>query len=108
MKKAVLAIGGKQYLVTENQILEIELLKVINSKTDKKVDFQPLLVIDEKNNFIGKPTLGTYKVNAEIVDSNILSDKVTSIRYKAKKRVHKVHGHRQNLTRIKITEIIKS
>ena len=108
MKKAVLAIGGKQYLVTEGQVLEVELIKDINQKADKKFQLQPLLVIEGTKSYIGKPTLDTYKVNTEIIESKFLSGKVTSIRYKSKKRVHKIHGHRQSLSQIKIIDIVKS
>jgi ribosomal protein L21 len=45
------------------------------------------------------------KVVAEIVEEDVKADKVTAIRYKAKKRVHKVHGHRQHQTVLKISKI---
>jgi ribosomal protein L21 len=44
-------------------------------------------------------------VSADIVEQIVKADKVTAIRYKAKKRVRKVKGHRQKLTRIKIASI---
>ncbi len=43
--------------------------------------------------------------NAEVVEEDIQSDKVTAIRYKAKKRVHKENGHRQKYSRIEVTSI---
>jgi large subunit ribosomal protein L21 len=101
MKKAVILTGSKQYLVSEGDYIEVELLK-----SDKKtVSFDPLLVISEKETNIGKPSVEGIKVIAEIVEADIKADKVTAIRYKAKKRVHKVHGHRQHLTKLKITSI---
>ena len=93
-KKAVIATGGKQYLVTEGQTLEVELL----NDDEKTASFVPLMVIDGDNVAVGK-------VQAEIVEHQILGDKVLAIRYKAKKRVHKIHGHRQRSTVIKITKI---
>lgn len=102
MKKAVIATGGKQYLVTEGETLEVELLH----NSDKKVAFEPLLVIDGENISVGAPQVDKVKVNAEIVADDVKADKVTAIRYKAKKRVHKVHGHRQRHTAIKITTIV--
>lgn len=100
MKKAVIATGGNQYLVSEGDIIDVELLK-----DKKKVEFTPLLIIDEKAVKIGQPTIDGSKVNAEIVEANFKTDKVTAIRYKAKKRVNKVHGHRQQKTKIKISKI---
>jgi large subunit ribosomal protein L21 len=101
MKKAVIATGGKQYLVTEGETVEVELLH----SDDKKVTFEPLLVIDGDTVTVGTPSVDKIKVSAEIVADEVKADKVTAIRYKAKKRVHKVHGHRQRHTQIKITKI---
>ena len=101
MKKAVIATGGKQYVVTEGEIIEVELLKA----TQKSVDFEPLLVIDGDKVSVGTPSVSGSKVTAEVVDPDKQADKVTAIRYKAKKRVHKVHGHRQHQTILKISKI---
>ncbi len=101
MKKAVIATGGKQYLVSEGEKLDVELLK----GDDKIVSFEALLVIDGDNVSIGTPIVEKAKVTAEVVEADIKADKVTAIRYKAKKRVHKVHGHRQHHTTIKVTKI---
>ncbi len=100
MKKAVIATGGKQYLVSEGEQVEVELLP-----TGKKVDFDPLLVIDGDNVSVGKPLVEGAKVSAEVVEQEVKADKVTAIRYKAKKRVRKVRGHRQRHTLVKITKI---
>ncbi len=101
MKKAVINTGGKQYLVSEGETLAVELLK-----TDAKtVDFDALLVIDGDKVQVGAPVVKGAKVSAEIVNADKLADKVTAIRYKAKKRVRKVRGHRQHQTEIKITKI---
>ena len=101
MKKAVIAAGGKQYLVAEGQELKVELLK----GADKSVTFEPLLVIDAGKASVGAPILKDAKVSADILAQDVQSDKVTSIRFKAKKRVHTVRGHRQRQTTIKITKI---
>lgn len=100
MKKAVIQTGGKQYLVTEGETLNVELLKA-----DKKVSFEALLVIDGDKITVGAPTVDKVKVNADVVAADVQADKVTSIRYKAKKRVHTVRGHRQHQTTLKITSI---
>lgn len=101
MKKAVIATGGKQYVVSEGETLAIESLNVEGTN----VDFDALLVIDGDNIQVGTPLVKGAKVSAEIVDADARADKVTAIRYKAKKRVHKVHGHRQHQAEIKITKI---
>jgi large subunit ribosomal protein L21 len=103
MKKAVILTGGKQYLVYEGQELEVELLNP--ATTGKGATFEPLLVIDGETTSIGTPTVEGSKVSADIVNQLVKAEKVTAIRYKAKKRVNKKRGHRQKLTRIKITKI---
>lgn len=101
MKKAVIATGGKQYVVAEGEQVEVELLHA-DSKT---VTFEPLLVVDGESVQVGTPHVAKAKVTAEVVEADVKADKVTAIRYKAKKRVHKVHGHRQHHSIIKITKI---
>jgi large subunit ribosomal protein L21 len=101
MKKAVIATGGKQYLVTEGESLEVELLHA----DGKSVSFEPLLVIDGETVSVGRPIVEKAKVTAEVVEQDVQADKVTAIRYKAKKRVSKVRGHRQHYTVIKISKI---
>ncbi|HSX37083.1 MAG TPA: 50S ribosomal protein L21 [Patescibacteria group bacterium] len=101
MKKAVIQTGGKQYLVQEGELVTVELLK----DTGKTVSFEPLLVIDGESVAIGTPLVDKAKVSAEVMEADVQADKVTSIRYKAKKRVHKVRGHRQHQTILKITKI---
>lgn len=101
MKKAVIETGSKQYLVAEGDEIKVELLKT-DSKTAK---FEPLLVIDGDSVLVGTPKLDKIAVSADILEADIQSDKVTSIRYKAKKRVHKTRGHRQHSSLIKIKKI---
>lgn len=100
MKKAVIKTGSKQYLVSEGEILNVEKLNA-----DKKIDFEPLLVLDGDKVSVGAPIVSGAKVSAEIVEADKLSEKTVSVRYKAKKRVHTVRGHRQHLSTIKITKI---
>lgn len=101
MKKAVIATGGKQYVVSEGETLRVELLKT----AEKSVSFGPLLVIDGEKVTVGTPEVKGAKVTVKIVAADEQTNKVTAIRYKAKKRVHKIHGHRQHQTTIKVTKI---
>ena len=101
MKKAVIVSGGKQYLVTEGETLEVELLHA-DSKT---VNFEALMVIDGEKIAVGTPTVSGAKVSGEVIEDEVKGEKVTAIRYKAKKRVHKVRGHRQRHTLVKISKI---
>lgn len=100
-KKAVIQTGGKQYVVSEGETVTVELLK----DAGKTVSFDSLLVIDGDSVSVGAPFVDKVKVTAEVVEADVQADKVTSIRYKAKKRVHKVRGHRQHQTVLKVTKI---
>lgn len=101
MKKAVISTGSKQYLVSEGDNVDIELLK----GDAKSHTFEALMVIDGDKISVGTPLVDKIKVSADVVAADSMADKVTSIRYKAKKRVHKVRGHRQHHTTLKITKI---
>lgn len=101
MKKAVIASGAHQYLVAEGDTVQVELIK----DAKDKLTFEPLMVIDGDKSSIGAPAVSGVKVSASIVEADVQQDKVTSIRYKAKKRVHTVRGHRQRLTTLKIDSI---
>ncbi|MCA1806534.1 MAG: 50S ribosomal protein L21 [Actinobacteria bacterium] len=101
MKKAVIKSGGKQYVVAEGDSLEIELLN-----DDKKTaSFTPLMVIDGNTTTIGTPEVAGATVTADVTDADIQKEKVTSIRFKAKKRVNKKRGHRQHKSVLKIKKI---
>ncbi len=101
MKKAVIQTGSKQYLVQEGETVSVELLK----QAEKTVEFVPLLVIDDGTVEVGAPVLDARKVVAEVLSEDVQADKVLAIRYKAKKRVHKIHGHRQHNTVLRIKSI---
>lgn len=101
MKQAVIKAGGKQYLVSEGQVLDVEL-----QGDAKKLNFEPLLVIDGKAIQVGTPVVKAVKVNAELVEE-VKGDKVRVLKFQAKKRVHKLTGHRQKYSRVKITSIGK-
>jgi large subunit ribosomal protein L21 len=99
MKKAIIMAGGVQHLVAEGDEI------VINSLGESKtVDFTPIMIVDGDNSVIDAKKLEGIKVSANIVDS-LKGDKVIALRYKAKKRVHTRRGHRQQLSKIKITSI---
>ncbi|HTE21848.1 MAG TPA: 50S ribosomal protein L21 [Candidatus Limnocylindria bacterium] len=101
MKKAVIATGGKQYLVAEGETLEVELLK----QEGKTATLVPLLVIDGDKTIVGAPEVTGVKVSVDVIEPDVKAEKVTAIRYKAKKRVHKIRGHRQRHSVIKIKKI---
>lgn len=100
MKQAVIVSGGHQYIVSEKDKLEVELVGDV-----KTLKFDPLLVIDGEKVRVGQPLVSGASVEAKVLEENVKGDKVTAIRYKAKKRVNKKRGHRQQHSIIEITKI---
>ena len=101
MTKAVVKIGGKQFIVAEKETLLVDLLP----EGTKELSLDALLTIDGDKTTVGTPLVKGVKVSAKVVDELVKADKVIAIRYKAKKRVHKQMGHRQKYSRIEITSI---
>ena len=101
MKKAVIQTGAKQYLVSVGDRLAVELLQV----GEKAFNWQPLLVIDGDQITVGKPRVEKIMVKLKVVEDKVQEDKVVSIRFKAKKRVNKKRGHRQQKTVIEVVDI---
>ena len=99
--KAVVKIGGKQHIVAEKETLLVDRLP----DGTKELELDALMTFDDKTVKVGKPTVAAVKVSAKVIDAEIKGDKIKVIRYKAKKRVHTVNGHRQQYSRIQITSI---
>ena len=101
MKKAVVLIGGKQYLVAEQETLRVDLLP----EGTKELETGALLVIDSDKVSVGTPEVAGVKVKASVVEELVKGEKVRVIRYHSKKRVHKETGHRQKYSEIRIENI---
>lgn len=101
MTKAVVKIGGKQYIVSEKETLLVDRLQ----EGTKELSLDALLVIDGDKTTVGTPAVKGVKVIAKVVDEEVKGDKLRIIRYKAKKRVHTETGHRQKYSRVEITSI---
>jgi large subunit ribosomal protein L21 len=99
--KAVIKVGGKQYVVAEKETLLVDLLP----EGTKELELDALLTIDGDKTQVGAPLVKGVKVKAKVVEPQAKGEKLQVIRYKAKKRVHKVTGHRQKYSRIEITSI---
>ena len=100
--KAIIVTGGKQYTVSEGDILFIEKLNV---EAEETVKFdQVLAVLDGENSKIGAPVVEGAAVEAKVV-KNGKGKKIDIIKYKAKKGEKKHIGHRQPYTKVEITKI---
>ena len=101
-KLAIIKTGGKQYKVTENQILKIEKLPL---EEGKEVSFDEVfLVADGKDVKVGTPIVDKAKVTGTVIEQG-RSKKVKVIKYKAQIRYKRNVGHRQAFTKVKIEKI---
>ncbi len=104
-KITVIKTGGKQYIVKQGDEIKIEKL---SDEQGKNFVFENVLMIsDEKGNDlkIGNPFIKDAKVEAKILEQG-RDKKIRVVKYKNKTRYHKVQGHRQLFTKVKINKII--
>ena len=100
--KAIIETGGKQFKVSEGDVIMVEKLAADEGES---FTFDRVLGIiwDEKTVF-GKPYVEGAAVTAEVL-GNTKGKKLIVYKYKSKKGFHKKKGHRQPYTRLKITAI---
>lgn len=98
---AVIATGGKQYKVSEGDIIRVEKLGV---EADEKVTFDQVLLVSDADVKVGNPTVANASVDATVL-SNGRAKKVIVYKYKRKTGYHKKNGHRQSYTEVKIDKI---
>jgi len=100
--RAVIATGGKQYIVQEKDVIEVE--KLAGNPGDKVTIDEVLLVGEGSKVECGTPTVPNAKVEAKIVDQ-FRGEKVIAFKMKRRKSYRRKKGHRQELTKIEITKI---
>jgi large subunit ribosomal protein L21 len=104
MKIAVIKTGGKQYLVKAGDTIKIEKLE---AEAGKDFVFDKILLTaedDGKEVQIGNPEVAGAKAEAKILEQG-RAKKIRVTHYKSKVRYHKVYGHRQPFTKVKIEKI---
>ena len=98
---AIIATGGKQYKVSEGDIITIEKLGV---EAGEKVTFDQVLVVGGDDLKVGDPTVAGATVEASVAKEG-RAKKVIVYKYKRKTGYHKKNGHRQAFTQVKIEKI---
>lgn len=99
---AVVDILGQQFKVSENTKYYVPRL---NQEPDSEITFdQVLLLSDGKETKVGSPVVKGAKVTAKVL-SHLKDDKVLVFKKKRRKGYRKLNGHRQQLTRIEVTQI---
>ncbi|MBR2459892.1 MAG: 50S ribosomal protein L21 [Clostridia bacterium] len=99
---AVIETGGKQYKVSEGEVVFIE---KIEGAADDSVKFDKVLAISDEGSFkVGAPYVEGATVTAKLVKQG-KAKKIYVFKYKAKKNEKKKLGHRQPYTKVEIVKI---
>lgn len=97
---AIVLTGGKQYKVSENEVIKVEKL---DNQIGEKVELDVVMLNND-----GKIACGKEVENSKVVAEVVAQDKAKKIvvfKYKSKKNERKRQGHRQPFTALKIAEI---
>jgi large subunit ribosomal protein L21 len=99
---AIIATGGKQYRVSEGDIIFVE---KIDAEIDSTVEFKDVIAISADNKLTaGRPTVEGASVQGKVLAQG-KEKKVVIFKFKAKKDYRKKQGHRQPYTKVQIEKI---
>ena len=99
---AVILTGGKQYRVKEGDVLSIEKLGL---EPGRKAQFDRVLLIEDGETIqVGMPILDNAMVLGLVLE-NFKDEKVLVFKKKRRKQYRRTRGHRQSLTKVRITRI---
>ena len=98
---AIVSTGGKQYKVATDDIITVE---KIEGEAGDKVEFPVIFLNDGKKIVTDADKLAKAKVTAEILEQ-FKGEKQLVFKFKKRKRYRRLKGHRQQLTKIKITKV---
>ncbi|MEX2644386.1 MAG: 50S ribosomal protein L21 [Acetobacterales bacterium] len=100
---AVIRTGGKQYRVAENDVLKIERLPGDAGAT---ITFEEVLAVgDDAGQSVGAPLVAGASVAATVLEQ-ARGDKIIIFKKKRRQNYRRTKGHRQDLTVVRITEIL--
>ncbi len=101
---AIVETGGKQYRVAPGDTVSVELL---SGEPGETLDLGQVLLVggDGDKARVGSPGVDGAVVRAEVVE-HFRGEKIIVFRYKSKVRYRRKTGHRQSLTRLRITDIL--
>ena len=99
---AIVRTGGKQYKVSEGDLLTVEKL---GGEVGQAVAFEDVLLFSDGETVnVGQPVLENVSVKGEIVEQ-LKAKKVLVFKYKRRKRYRRKQGHRQQYTTVRIDAI---
>ena len=102
---AIIETGGKQYKVQKNDILAVEKL---SARGGDKVQFNTVLLTGGKEVRVGDPLVKGAGVQATVIDQRKDKKVISFVKRRRKSSSKSKKGHRQQITLLKITEILES
>ncbi|MBQ6453067.1 MAG: 50S ribosomal protein L21 [Coriobacteriales bacterium] len=98
---AIVSTGGKQYKVEKGDVIAVEKLDVADGE---EISLDVLCIADDGKVVVDADALAAAKVTAQVVEQ-FKGEKALVFKFKKRKGYKKLRGHRQQLTRVKITDI---
>lgn len=99
---AIIKTGGKQYKVSEGDVIKVEKL---NANVDELVEINDVLAISNGADLtVGNPVVAGAKVQLKVIEHD-KAKKIIVFKYKAKKNYRRKNGHRQPFTRVVVEKI---
>ena len=98
---AIIATGGKQYKVSEGDVIRVEKL---GAEAGSTYTFDQVLVVSGDEVKVGDPVVAGATVEASVIEDG-KAKKVIVYKYKRRTGYHKKQGHRQPYTKVKIEKI---
>ncbi len=103
MKYAIVEISGRQFWIETGKYYDFN---KISTESGKQITLNRVLLLnDEGNILIGKPYLKSVKIKGKILE-HLRGKKTIVYKMRPKKKTRKKYGHRQELTRVLIKEIV--
>lgn len=99
---AIIRDRGMQYRVEEGEVLDIALM---DAEVGSEFDLGEVLMVGGDNPIVGTPLVEDAKVRAKVI-GNTKGEKIVVFKYKNKKRYRRRTGHRQQYTRVAISQIL--
>ena len=101
---AIIETGGKQYRVERGDVIDIERAPVSGKKV-RQVSFDRVLMVSgEGGTQLGAPSLADARVSGVVLDE-VRGPRVKVFKMKRRKGYRRTRGHRQNLLRVRISDI---
>ncbi len=101
---AVVATGGKQHKVAAGDVVVVEKL---DAQPGDTVNFDVVFLADEGEITVDPAALASAKVTGEVVE-HFKGEKAVVFKFKKRKGYKRTKGHRQELTRVRITDVVAS